>query len=100
MTRRRATSLVIVKASEKGDAKSEDTTTPEFNPFGFVTDNPSSRSAIQLPASPAEDGNVGQMLYVKSFPNHSLIVLLKIGVCFANMDFCTGDELSNVRFET
>ncbi|OUZ99846.1 Alpha/beta hydrolase fold-1 [Macleaya cordata] len=34
-----------------------------FNPFGFVTDNPSSRSAIQLPESPAEDGNVGQMLY-------------------------------------
>ncbi|KAJ1273030.1 hypothetical protein BS78_06G249100 [Paspalum vaginatum] len=36
---------------------------PAFNPFGFVTDNPSSRSAIQLPAVPAEDGNVGQMLY-------------------------------------
>ncbi|KAG2575173.1 hypothetical protein PVAP13_7KG417700 [Panicum virgatum] len=36
---------------------------PGFNPFGFVTDNPSSRSAIQLPAVPAEDGNVGQMLY-------------------------------------
>nr|CAB3488460.1 unnamed protein product [Digitaria exilis] len=37
---------------------------PGFNPFGFVTDNPSSRSAIQLPAVPAEDGNVGQMLYL------------------------------------
>ncbi|EPS67727.1 hypothetical protein M569_07047, partial [Genlisea aurea] len=36
---------------------------PSFNPFGFVTDNPSSRSAIQLPEVPAEDGNVGQMLY-------------------------------------
>ncbi|KAH7688516.1 Haloalkane dehalogenase protein [Dioscorea alata] len=36
---------------------------PSFNPFGFVTDNPSSRSAIQLPESPAEAGNVGQMLY-------------------------------------
>ncbi|KMZ76447.1 Hydrolase, alpha/beta fold family protein [Zostera marina] len=34
-----------------------------FKPFGFVNDNPSSRSAIQLPASPAEDGNVGEMLY-------------------------------------
>ncbi|XP_078443256.1 alpha/beta-Hydrolases superfamily protein [Wolffia australiana] len=33
-----------------------------FNPFGFVTDNPSSRAAIQLPESPADDGNVGQML--------------------------------------
>lgn len=61
-TSRRPTSFVIAKASEKNDAKSEDKT-PEFNPFGFVTDNPSSRSAIQLPASPAEDGNVGQMLY-------------------------------------
>lgn len=43
-----------------GDAEDK----PSFNPFGFVTDNPSSRSAIQLPESPAEDGNVGQMLYV------------------------------------
>ncbi|PIN06871.1 putative hydrolase/acyltransferase (alpha/beta hydrolase superfamily) [Handroanthus impetiginosus] len=50
-------SRTIVKASEKDDDK------PAFNPFGFVTDNPSSRSAIQLPESPAEDGNVGQMLY-------------------------------------
>ncbi|KAI3455292.1 hypothetical protein Pfo_011955 [Paulownia fortunei] len=47
----------IAKASEDDDGK------PAFNPFGFVTDNPSSRSAIQLPESPAEDGNVGQMLY-------------------------------------
>ncbi|KAL8464865.1 hypothetical protein ACS0TY_034375 [Phlomoides rotata] len=46
----------IVRASENDDDK------PAFNPFGFVTDNPSSRSAIQLPESPAEDGNVGQML--------------------------------------
>ena len=49
---------------------------PAFNPFGFVTDNPSSRSAIQLPAVPAEDGNVGQMLYV--MPHASLRLL----VCF------------------
>ncbi|KAJ6427605.1 hypothetical protein OIU84_023069 [Salix udensis] len=41
----------------------EDSDAPAFNPFGFVTDNPSSRSSIQLPESPAEDGNVGQMLY-------------------------------------
>lgn len=49
----------VAKASggeEKNDEKG-------FTPFGFVTDNPSSRSAIQLPESPAEDGNVGQMLY-------------------------------------
>ncbi|KAL4179845.1 hypothetical protein AMTRI_Chr13g122140 [Amborella trichopoda] len=45
------------KASEEGGQKAS------FRPFGFVTDNPSSRSAIQLPEVPAEDGNVGQMLY-------------------------------------
>ncbi|KAA3455529.1 haloalkane dehalogenase [Gossypium australe] len=53
----------VAKASggeEKNDEKG-------FTPFGFVTDNPSSRSAIQLPESPAEDGNVGQMLYVSNF---------------------------------
>lgn len=53
---------VLTRASsEKDDDK------PAFNPFGFVTDNPSSRSAIQMPESPAEDGNVGQMLYVTQF---------------------------------
>ncbi|XP_047316932.1 haloalkane dehalogenase isoform X2 [Impatiens glandulifera] len=56
--RRRRSDSVIVRASEDDD---EDK--PSFNPFGFVTDNPSSRNAIQLPESPAEDGNVGQMLY-------------------------------------
>ncbi|XP_062154364.1 uncharacterized protein LOC133862551 isoform X1 [Alnus glutinosa] len=45
------------------DNKDNDKDSPAFNPFGFVTDNPSSRSAIQLPENPAEDGNVGQMLY-------------------------------------
>lgn len=47
-----------------GEEKEKDDDKPGFNPFGFVTDNPSSKSAIQLPESPAEDGNVGQMLYV------------------------------------
>ncbi|CAA2996453.1 haloalkane dehalogenase [Olea europaea subsp. europaea] len=55
--RLRTTISIVAKASEEEDGK------PAFNPFGFVTDNPSSRSAIQLPESPAEDGNVGQMLY-------------------------------------
>uniref|UniRef100_A0A5B6YTR6 AB hydrolase-1 domain-containing protein n=1 Tax=Davidia involucrata TaxID=16924 RepID=A0A5B6YTR6_DAVIN len=59
--RRRRTTTIAAKASEKEEGKSDDT--PAFNPFGFVTDNPSSRSAIQLPESPAEDGNVGEMLY-------------------------------------
>ncbi|XP_028766388.1 uncharacterized protein LOC114724238 isoform X1 [Neltuma alba] len=64
-TRRRSPRVTVrVRASsaEKGESNDENDT-PEFNPFGFVTDNPSSRSAIQLPESPAEDGNVGQMLY-------------------------------------
>ncbi|KAK4252927.1 hypothetical protein QN277_011054 [Acacia crassicarpa] len=53
---------VRASSAEKGESNDKDDT-PEFNPFGFVNDNPSSRSAIQLPESPAEDGNVGQMLY-------------------------------------
>ena len=53
---------VIANATEKEEQGKD---SPAFNPFGFVTDNPSSRSAIQLPESPAEDGNVGQMLYVR-----------------------------------
>ncbi|XP_054780116.1 uncharacterized protein LOC129287876 isoform X2 [Prosopis cineraria] len=64
-TRRRSPILTFrVRASsaEKGESNDKNDTT-EFNPFGFVTDNPSSRSSIQLPESPAEDGNVGQMLY-------------------------------------
>ncbi|CAN6449836.1 unnamed protein product [Victoria cruziana] len=47
----------VVASAEKKDSETS------FSPFNFVTDNPSSRGAIQLPASPAEDGNVGQMLY-------------------------------------
>ncbi|XP_056176334.1 uncharacterized protein LOC115689082 [Syzygium oleosum] len=61
LTAKKRHTTLIVKASEKKEETDEDT--PAFNPFGFVTDNPSSRSAIQLPESPAEDGNVGQMLY-------------------------------------
>jgi hypothetical protein len=57
--------------SDKADEEKDDK--PGFNPFGFVTDNPSSRSAIQLPESPAEDGNVGQMLYVCMNPTFSLL---------------------------
>jgi len=56
-----------VRASSTEKGESEDKEASAFNPFGFVTDNASSRSAIQLPESPAEDGNVGQMLYVPIF---------------------------------
>ncbi|XP_034696098.1 cis-3-alkyl-4-alkyloxetan-2-one decarboxylase isoform X2 [Vitis riparia] len=58
---------VIANATEKEE---EGKDSPAFNPFGFVTDNPSSRSAIQLPESPAEDGNVGQMLYMSDAGFH------------------------------
>ncbi|KAG7014149.1 dhmA2 [Cucurbita argyrosperma subsp. argyrosperma] len=54
---------VSVSAKGKDETGDADADSPGFSPFGFVTDNPSSRSAIQLPESPAEDGNVGQMLY-------------------------------------
>ncbi|PKI48477.1 hypothetical protein CRG98_031099, partial [Punica granatum] len=47
--------ISTVRSSDEKDGK--DTDSPAFNPFGFVTDNPSSRSAIQLPENPAEDGN-------------------------------------------
>ncbi|XP_023547378.1 uncharacterized protein LOC111806346 [Cucurbita pepo subsp. pepo] len=54
---------ITVSAKGKDETGDADADSPGFSPFGFVTDNPSSRSAIQLPESPAEDGNVGQMLY-------------------------------------
>lgn len=60
---RRRVAVIVNGSSDgnKGERGEDDQLS--FNPFGFVTDNPSSRSAIQLPESPAEDGNVGQMLY-------------------------------------
>ncbi|KAH9611913.1 hypothetical protein KSS87_003058 [Heliosperma pusillum] len=58
-----ATRIFVGDTGGGGGGGGEDDATSGFNPFGFVTDNPSSRSAIQLPESPAEDGNVGQMLY-------------------------------------
>ncbi|MCO5566351.1 hypothetical protein L7F22_020028 [Adiantum nelumboides] len=52
--------VVLSRAS----ASSEDSSKSESNKglFSFVTDNPSSRSAIQLPNAPAQDGNLGQMI--------------------------------------
>ncbi|KAJ1700339.1 hypothetical protein LUZ63_000118 [Rhynchospora breviuscula] len=63
---RRRDFLAFSSTSSSSDTAGEEQNKddkPRFNPFGFVTDNPSSRTAIQLPQSPAEDGNVGQMLY-------------------------------------
>lgn len=80
--------LSVVKAtSEKGSSRNVPEDDPSFNPFGFVTDNPSSRSAIQLPESPAEDGNVGQMLYVSSQTYRKLNTLrrefaFKLSMCW------------------
>ncbi|RZC53859.1 hypothetical protein C5167_012718 [Papaver somniferum] len=62
-SKRRVEFQVCASSSDDNKSSSKKDDTPDFNPFGFVTDNPSSRSAIQLPEIPAEDGNVGQMLY-------------------------------------
>ncbi|KAF3524681.1 hypothetical protein F2Q69_00047283 [Brassica cretica] len=72
--------LSVVKAtSEKGSSGNVPEDDPSFNPFGFVTDNPSSRSAIQLPESPAEDGNVGQMLYRTEDKGREFGSTIKVG---------------------
>ncbi|KAL5575768.1 hypothetical protein UlMin_017467 [Ulmus minor] len=60
---RRTTVLITNAKAGQDQDKDKESRTPSFNPFGFVTDNPSSRSAIQIEESPAESGNVGQMLY-------------------------------------
>ncbi|CAL8133028.1 unnamed protein product [Prunus armeniaca] len=62
-SRRRARVIASAADQEKTEDKDKDKDSSAFNPFGFVTDNPSSRSAIQIIESPAESGNVGQMLY-------------------------------------
>ncbi|KAM4111517.1 hypothetical protein ACJW30_05G072700 [Castanea mollissima] len=59
----RTTSIRANAADQKQPKDKDEDTTSGFSPFAFVTDNPSSREAIQLPESPAEDGNVGEMLY-------------------------------------
>ncbi|XP_050286620.1 uncharacterized protein LOC126725757 isoform X2 [Quercus robur] len=62
-TTTRTTSIRANAADQKQPKDKDEDTTSGFSPFAFVTDNPSSREAIQLPESPAEDGNVGEMLY-------------------------------------
>ncbi|KAK7255212.1 hypothetical protein RIF29_28617 [Crotalaria pallida] len=65
--------VVLVRASStEKKIEDNDQVTPAFNPFQFVTDNPSSRRAIQLPETEgsAEDGtNVGYViiLFFSSF---------------------------------
>lgn len=75
----RGVNNIIIRASssEKSESKSKDQDDKSsFNPFGFVTDNPSSRSAIQLSENPAEAGNVGQMIDVITFCSSFLILIL------------------------
>lgn len=57
--RRRA--IVVATAANEGEEKKE---SKRKGLFGFVTDNASSRGAIQLPNTPAQDGNLGQMISV------------------------------------
>ncbi|KAL2936369.1 F-BAR domain only protein 1 [Bienertia sinuspersici] len=71
ITRRTFAAKIFAKSGDNDD--DGDDKTPSFNPFGFVTDNPSSRSAIQLPESPADDGNVGQMI---SYDNGLMLILM------------------------
>ncbi|KAM4100485.1 hypothetical protein ACB094_05G071600 [Castanea mollissima] len=59
----RTTSIRANAADQNQPKDKDEDTTSGFSPFAFVTDNPSSRQAIQLSESPAEDGNVGEMLY-------------------------------------
>ena len=63
-TTTRTVSIRANAAGQKQPKDKDEDTTSGFSPFAFVTDNPSSREAIQLPKSPAKDGNVGEMLYV------------------------------------
>ncbi|XP_020589847.1 uncharacterized protein LOC110031123 isoform X2 [Phalaenopsis equestris] len=64
MRRSRRCSQAVAAYNSDGNGDPEgDEKQSSFSPFGFVTNNPSSRNAIQLPETPAEDGNVGQMLY-------------------------------------
>lgn len=66
--------LVVVSAASQegqGEAK-EDARRPSEGIFSFVTDNDSSRNAIQLPNAPAQDGNLGQMISVPHFFNRDL----------------------------
>eukprot|EP00252_Welwitschia_mirabilis_P020964 TRINITY_DN5253_c0_g1_i1.p1 TRINITY_DN5253_c0_g1~~TRINITY_DN5253_c0_g1_i1.p1 ORF type:complete len:391 (-),score=54.34 TRINITY_DN5253_c0_g1_i1:159-1331(-) len=54
---------VVPRAKIEDEARPSKESEDSFNPLSFVTDNPSSKEAIQLPAVPAEDGNVGEMIY-------------------------------------
>ncbi|CAK9205618.1 unnamed protein product [Sphagnum troendelagicum] len=56
--RRRGGCTVVAAVNEGGEEKAA----RKKGLFSFVTDNDSSRGAIQLPNTPAQDGNLGQMI--------------------------------------
>jgi hypothetical protein len=56
--RRRGGCTVVAAVNEGGEEKAA----RKKGLFSFVTDNESSRGAIQLPNTPAQDGNLGQMI--------------------------------------
>lgn len=63
-----ASRLVVVNAGAQDGSPGEgkkDPRRPSEGIFSFVTDNDSSRNAIQLPNAPAQDGNLGQMITVR-----------------------------------
>ena len=59
--------------------------------FEFVTDNPSSRNAIQLEATPAQDGNLGQMITVSGHGREETELLM----CERNLP--SKAEVENLR---
>ena len=71
-----AARLLLLLRAKSTDPAAEAPPPPPRRPsqglFSFVTDNDSSRNAIQLPNAPAMDGNTGQMIAVRS-PSGSAI---------------------------
>ena len=97
-TTTRTTSIRANAADQKQPKDKDEDTTSGFSPFAFVTDNPSSREAIQLPESPAEDGNVGEMLYVcvLTLTHHFLQLgisqtLLSLIICIVSIIYIHGN---------
>ncbi|KAL3690442.1 hypothetical protein R1sor_016751 [Riccia sorocarpa] len=65
MTKKTSDFWTVAAASDKGLNKTTDEGEDEMRTkgiFSFVTDNESSRTAIQMPNTPVQDGNLGQMI--------------------------------------
>ncbi len=70
--RRRGGCTVVAAVNEGGEEKAA----RKKGLFSFVTDNDSSRGAIQLPNTPAQDGNLGQMISVRPSVSSFLPILI------------------------